>query len=59
MLKVGFNIGITLVISRAHKIKLKPNKAQAVLLAKTAGTARYAYNWGLAKWDELYKAGEK
>ena len=47
------------MISRAHKIKLKPNKAQLVLLSKTAGTARYAYNWGLAKWDELYKAGER
>ena len=42
------------MISRAHKIKLKPNKAQWVLLAKKAGTARYAYNWGLAKWEELY-----
>ena len=47
------------MVSRAHKIKLKPNKAQLIQLAKTAGTARYAYNWGLAKWDELYKAGEK
>ena len=47
------------MIKRAHKIKLKPNKAQAVMLAKTAGTARYAYNWGLAKWNELYEAGEK
>ena len=47
------------MVSRAHKIKLKPNKAQAVMLSKTAGTARYAYNWGLAKWEELYKAGEK
>ena len=47
------------MISRAHKIKLKPNKAQLVLLAKTAGTTRYAYNWGLAKWDELYKAGAR
>ena len=47
------------MIQRAHKIKLKPNKAQAIMLAKTAGTARYAYNWGLAKWNELYKAGEK
>lgn len=47
------------MVSRAHKIKLKPNKVQAVMLAKTAGTARFAYNWGLAKWDELYKAGEK
>ena len=40
------------MISRAHKIKLKPNKAQAVMLSKTAGTARYAYNWALA---EAYK----
>ena len=40
------------MISRAHKIKLKPNKAQAVMLSKTAGTARYAYNWALA---ETYK----
>ena len=47
------------MIQRAHKIKLKPNKSQAIMLAKTAGTARYAYNWGLAKWNELYEAGEK
>ena len=47
------------MIQRAHKIKLKPNKAQSIMLAKTAGTARYAYNWGLAKWNELYEAGEK
>ena len=46
-------------MNRAHKVKLKPNKAQAIMLAKTAGTARYAYNWGLAKWNELYEAGEK
>ena len=29
------------------------------MLAKTAGTARYAYNWGLAKWNELYENGER
>ena len=45
------------MISRAHKIKLKPNKAQAVMLSKTAGTARYAYNWALARWKELYDQG--
>ena len=47
------------MISRAHKIKLKPNKAQAVMLSKTAGTARYAYNWALAEtykgWKETGK----
>ena len=47
------------MIQRAHTIKLKPNKHQAVLLSKTASTARYAYNWGLAKWNELYEKGEK
>lgn len=26
---------------------------------KSVGTARYAYNWGLAKWQELYKEGVK
>lgn len=47
------------MISRAHKIKLKPNKAQTVMLSKTAGTARYAYNWALAEtykgWKETGK----
>ena len=47
------------MIQRAHTIKLKPNNAQAILLSKTAGTARFAYNWGLAKWKELYEKGEK
>lgn len=28
------------------------------MLAKTAGTARYCYNWGLAKWNEMDKNGE-
>ena len=28
------------------------------MLAKTAGTARYCYNWGLAKWNEMQKNGE-
>ena len=47
------------MIQRAHTIKLKPNRTQEVLLSKTAGTARFAYNWGLAKWNELYEKGEK
>ena len=47
------------MVSRAHKIRLYPNKAQAVMLAKTAGTARYAYNWAIDVCESLYKAGEK
>ena len=47
------------MIQRAHKIRLKPTKAQEQLLRKTVGTVRFAYNWGLDKWEELYKAGSK
>jgi len=47
------------MIQRAHKIRLKPTKAQEQLLRKTVGVTRYAYNWGLDKWKELYSRGEK
>lgn len=47
------------LVQRAHKIRLTPTKAQRIQLAKTVGTARYAYNWGVARCEELYKAGEK
>ena len=42
-----------------HKIRLSPTAKQRIQLMKTAGAARYAYNWGLAKWNELYAAGER
>ena len=45
--------------NRSHKIRLVPNKEQEVLLRKTVGATRFAYNWGLDKWSELYKKGEK
>lgn len=44
---------------RSHKIRLRPTKAQEQLLRKTVGVTRYAYNWGLDKWKELYSCGEK
>ena len=28
------------------------------MLAKTASATRYCYNWGLAKWNEMYKNSE-
>ena len=45
-------------VIRSHQIRLYPNKEQAIMLAKTAGTVRYCYNWGLARWNEMYKNGE-
>ena len=43
----------------SHKIRLYPNKAQEILLKKSCGVARFAYNWGLATREEKYKNGEK
>jgi putative transposase len=40
----------------AHKIEMKPNKEQAQKLNRACGCARFAYNWGLAKWKELYES---
>ncbi len=35
------------------KTELKPNKSQLVLLAKNSGTARHAWNWGLALTKQI------
>ena len=43
----------------AHKIRLSPNNKQRTYFSKAAGTARFAYNWALARWNELYETGQK
>lgn len=40
---------------RSYKTELNPNNVQATLLAKNAGCARFAYNWGLALLKENYE----
>ncbi len=42
-------------IHRAYRFELDPNARQRVLLARHAGAARFAYNWGLARRIELYQ----
>lgn len=42
-------------MQRAHKIRLYPTKEQEVQLLKTAGTSRYAYNWALAEWKQMWQ----
>lgn len=44
---------------KAIKIRLLPTKEQEILMFKSTGIARFAYNWGLAKWEEMYKQGLK
>ena len=44
---------------KSIKMRLKPTKEQEQLMWKSVGCARFAYNWGLAKCEELYKTGVK
>jgi putative transposase len=42
---------------KTYKVRLEPNKEQEQKLWQSAGTARWAYNWTLAKQEENYKNG--
>ena len=44
---------------KAIKIRLKPTKEQEILMNKSVGVARFVFNWGLSKWEEMYKEGLK
>jgi putative transposase len=44
---------------KSVKIRLFPTEEQKVLMYKSCGVARFAYNWALAKWEEEYKLGLK
>ena len=41
------------------RIRLLPTTEQEVLMFKSIGISRFAYNWGLDKWNKLYEIGEK
>ena len=41
------------------KVRLKPTKAQELVMWKSVGTARWVYNWTLARQQENYKQGNK
>lgn len=43
----------------SHKIELRPNNKQKTYFAKACGISRLAYNWGLARWNEIYEANKK
>jgi len=48
-----------MLIQQSYRYELKPNNKQRTLLAKHAGSARFAYNWGLAQRIEEYKSTGK
>jgi putative transposase len=46
-------------ITRGYKTELDLNKAQITACLQHAGTARFAYNWGLRRYQEEYEASRK
>jgi putative transposase len=44
------------IVQRAYKTELALNNAQITACKKHAGAARRAYNWGLARKQEAYRA---
>lgn len=44
---------------RAIKVRLYPTKEQEILMWKSAGVSRFAYNWGLAYLNKHYEDNKK
>lgn len=40
---------------KSIKIKLLPTDTQNILMFKSTGIARFTYNWGLNRWNEMFK----
>jgi putative transposase len=43
----------------SHKIRLTPNRHQQEYFKKACGVSRFTWNWGLSRWQEIYKKGGK
>ncbi len=46
-------------VTRGYKVELDLTNAQKTACLKHAGASRWAYNWGLSRYEAEYKAGRK
>ncbi|NGP46958.1 helix-turn-helix domain-containing protein, partial [Bacillaceae bacterium SIJ1] len=44
-----------MLVNKAYKFRIYPNKEQEILIAKTIGCSRFVYNHFLARWNDTYK----
>ncbi|WP_445661562.1 helix-turn-helix domain-containing protein [Bacillus sp. FSL P2-0099] len=44
-----------IMINKAYKFRIYPNKAQATLINKTIGCSRFVFNHFLSLWNNAYK----
>lgn len=45
----------TVIVNKAYKFRIYPNKEQEILIAKTIGCSRFVFNRFLARWNDTYK----
>lgn len=45
----------TVIVNKAYKFRIYPNKEQENLIAKTIGCSRFVFNYFLSKWNDAYK----
>src|SRR5690606_39027598 len=48
-----------MIVNKAYKFRIYPNKQQEVLINKTFGCCRFVFNHFLTKWDNIYKEAGK
>lgn len=44
-----------MIVNKAYKFRIYPNKEQQILINKTFGCSRFVFNHFLSKWDSTYK----
>ncbi|WP_459502426.1 IS200/IS605 family element RNA-guided endonuclease TnpB [Bacillus sp. C1] len=44
-----------MIVNKAYKFRIYPNKEQAILINKTIGCSRFVFNYFLSKWNDTYK----
>ena len=44
-----------MMVHKAYKFRIYPNKVQEILIAKTIGCSRFVFNHFLANWNDTYK----
>lgn len=45
----------TVIVNKAYKFRIYPNREQEILIAKTIGCSRFVFNRFLARWKDTYK----
>ncbi|EOP67912.1 IS200/IS605 family element RNA-guided endonuclease TnpB [Bacillus cereus] len=48
-----------MLVNKAYKFRIYPNKKQEIVIAKTIGCSRFVFNHFLALWNDTYKEAGK